>query len=283
MEIKNGDRALNVVVDGDASAPPIVLLHGITSTVRTWECLVPRLIERYRTIRLDFRGHGRSDRTPGEYMLSGYLADAAAVCRQVAGEPCVVIGHSLGGITALALAQHHPELVRALVLEDPPLGIESAGSDLEGNSLMDGFRLMRASIPRLQADNIPASTLAEILTRAPSAVQTPFGELLFPDAMGAMAAGMLELDATVLDRVLDGTMEPVFDPGRPIDAPTLLLTADPSSPDAAARPPHVQRFAATSPGVDVRVMPGACHLIHDELAQRDKFIDEVLAFLDRLD
>jgi alpha-beta hydrolase superfamily lysophospholipase len=78
-------------------------------------------------------------------------------------------------------------------------------------------------------------------------------------------------------------MEPVFDPARPIEAPTLLLTADPSSPDAAARPPHVQRFAASSPNVDVRVMHGACHLIHDELAQRDQFSNEVLAFLDRLD
>ncbi|MCU1500894.1 MAG: alpha/beta hydrolase fold protein [Ilumatobacteraceae bacterium] len=279
MEIHNGDLALNVVVDGDAASPPVLLLHGITGSVRAWDWLVPHLVDRHRVIRLDFRGHGRSGRAPGDYHLPGYLDDAVATCRQAAAVPCVVIGHSLGGVTAAALAQQHPDLLRGALLEDPPLG---ASGELEGNPLMDGFRLMRESIPRLQAGGIPAPVLADVLAGTPSATGPTFGELLHPDALLAMAEGLLELDASVLDPVIDGSIRPAFDPTRPITVPTLVITADPASPDAAARPADVERLTATSPQAKARVVQGAGHLIHDELAHRDEFLAEVLGFLARL-
>jgi esterase len=279
MEIPNGDIELHVLVDGADDAPPVLLLHGITASVRTWGWLVPDLIDRYRVIRLDFRGHGRSARAPGQYDLPGYVSDAAATIRQVAGGSCAVVGHSLGGGTAAALAQLHPELVRGLVLEDPPLG---ARRDLDGNTLLDGFRLMRESIPRLQASGIPADVLAGVLADAPSAAGRSFGELLHVDALAAMAAGMLELDATVLDPVLDGTMEPAYDPARSLAVPTLVITADPSSPDAVCRTADVDGLVAASPHAEVSVRAGASHLVHDELTHRDWFRSEVRAFLDRL-
>jgi pimeloyl-ACP methyl ester carboxylesterase len=280
MEIGNGELTLHVAVDGEPDAPAVLLLHGITSTVRTWDWAVPHLVGRYRVIRLDFRGHGRSDRAPGEYHYAGYVSDAAAACRQLAGGPCAVIGHSLGGGTAAALAQQHPELVRAVVLEDPPLGISG---DLEDNALRAMFALMRESVPRLQADGIPVTTLTEVLGRAPSAAGRLFGELLHPDALEAMAAGMLELDATVLDPVLDGTMRPAFDPDQPIPVPVLVLAADPSSPDVVARTTDLERIAASSPHARISVVGGASHLVHDELAHRDQFLDETIGFLTGLD
>ena len=279
MEISNGDLTLHVAVDGDAGAPPIVLLHGITASVRTWDWLVPHLVERCRVLRLDFRGHGRSGRAPGAYDWAGYVSDAAAVCRD-AGEPCTIIGHSLGGGTAAVLAQMHPELARAVLLEDPPLAV---AGNLEGNTLLDGFRLMRESIPRIQSEGVPADVVAQILAQAPSAAGATFGELLYPDALVAMAEGMLELDASVLDPVLDGTIRPLFDPAMAIPVPTVLVTADPASPDAVTRPADVERLTAASPHAKVRVMTGASHLIHDELANRQNFLDEVLAFLDQID
>jgi len=280
MEIQNGDLTLNVAVDGDADAPPVLLLHGITASVRTWDWLVPHLVDRYRVLRLDFRGHGRSGRAPGTYGWEGYVSDAAAVCRQVAGRPCAIVGHSLGGGTAASLAQLHPDLPRGVLLEDPPLGV---ARDLEGNTLLDGFRLLRESVPRIQEEGVPAEVVAQILAEAPSAAGATFGELLHPDALLAMAGGMLELDATVLDPVLEGTIRPLFDPTAPIPVPTLVITADPASPDAVTRPADVEQLAAASPHAKVRVMAGASHLVHDELANRQNFLDEAIGFLDELD
>ena len=97
MQIRNGDIDLHVARDGDPLLPPILLLHGITSFGGTWDWIVPTLVERFHVLRLDFRGHGRSDRAPGEYGSAGYVSDAVAALEQAAGQPCVVMGHSLGG------------------------------------------------------------------------------------------------------------------------------------------------------------------------------------------
>ena len=275
MEIHNGDVTLNVEVDGPESAPPLVLLHGITSTHRTWTWLLPDLVADWRVHRLDFRGHGRSDRTPDGYDHGGYVSDAAALCA-AAGSPCVVVGHSLGGGTAAALAQRHPELVRAAVLEDPPLLVRP---QMEGNSLLDAFRLMRESVPRFQAEGVDAATLADILAAAPSSTGPTFAELLHRDAIDAMAEGLLELDASVLDPVLEGTVRFLYDAAAGVPVPTLLVTADPASPDAVCGTAEATRLVATSPDARLEVVTGSGHLVHDGLAGRATFRDLVLDFL----
>ena len=97
MQIHHDGVTLHVAEDGNPAAPPILLLHGITSFGGTWEWLVPELAERFRVLRLDFRGHGASDRTPGEYGSPGYVSDAIAVCEQAIGQPCIVMAvHTFG-------------------------------------------------------------------------------------------------------------------------------------------------------------------------------------------
>jgi len=281
MQIQNGQVGLHVVEDGDSSAPPVLVLHGILGSTVTWDWLVPHLTDRYRVLRLDFRGHGDSDRAPGEYVADGWISDAATVCREVAGAPCLVIGHSLGGGTAAGLAQRHPELVRAIALEDPALGFlpRESGVALEGNSLLDAFRLMRESIPQLQASGMTADMLTPILTAAPGPTGETFGATMHPDAIAAMAVSMLKVDATVLDPVLSGTVPNLMDLGAPIPVPTLIVAADPSSPDCVARPEVTDIVKGTSPSVDVHPLPGSNHLIHDNLVQRDLFRALVVDFL----
>ncbi len=202
-----GTLSLAVSEDGDPSAPPILLLHGILGSGRTWNWLVPALAERFRVLRLDFRGHGESDRAPGEYTVDGYVSDAVAALEQAAGQPCVVIGHSLGGATAAAIAQRRPDLLTGAVLEDPPLGPTATGevASLEGHVLLDGFKLLRESIPQLQEAQLPLDTLVGMLAVAPdtSGIAT-FGDILHSDALETMASSMLDVDATVLDPVLAG-------------------------------------------------------------------------------
>lgn len=283
--VRNGDIELFVAEDGVPDGPPVLLLHGITSSGRTWDWLVPELAERHRVLRLDFRGHGESDRAPDAYQPADYLSDAVAVLRHV-GEPCVVIGHSLGGITAAALAQQHPDLLVGVLMEDPPLPRPATAGEarpvLDGSALLTGFQVMRESIPRLQSSGIDAAALADLLAKAPDTTGTStFGEAFEPDGLTAMAAAMLAVDATVLDPVLHDTIVDAVSPTAPFAVPALLVAGDPAQPDTVARPRAIAHHADLSPALEVVTVAGAGHMIHDGAATRPTFAAAALDFLGR--
>jgi pimeloyl-ACP methyl ester carboxylesterase len=210
--------------------------------------------------------------------MPAYVSDAIAACEQAARQTCAVVGHSLGGATAAALAQQRPDLVTAVVLEDPPLFAADAAS-LRDNTLMTGFRLMRESVPRLQESKVPADVLAASIRSAPSATGPAFGDLVFDDAIEGMAASLLQLDASVLDPVLEGRTERAFDAERPIPVPVLVVAGDPASPDTVARTADLERLRRVTAHARIHVVAGAGHLIHDELAHREEFAQVVRSFL----
>jgi len=280
MHINNGDVALNVESAGDASSPPLLLLHGITSLARTWQWFVPQLVDGYHVLSLDFRGHGKSGRAPGDYQPQRYVDDAISVLDQVAGAPAIVIGHSLGGVTAAALSQQRPDLVAAMVLEDPPLGaMDARGSDLHDNPVIEAFRMMKAAVPGAQAAGMQPDALAAMLAAMPTTTGAPMSDVVIGEAIHAMAAALLELDVTVLDPLLDGTAVTAFDPTRPIPVRTLLLTGDPAMPDTIAIPADVERVMEHSPLVERRVVSGVGHPIHDTVKTREEFVRQVEVFL----
>jgi N-formylmaleamate deformylase len=99
---------------------PVVLLHGITDNGLCWTRVAKRLAEEYELIMLDHRGHGLSDQPESGYELTDYATDAAGLIEELGlGQPAV-IGHSLGAATGATLAATRPDLVRCLILEDPP-------------------------------------------------------------------------------------------------------------------------------------------------------------------
>ncbi|NMH97153.1 alpha/beta fold hydrolase [Pseudonocardia acidicola] len=111
---------LHVEVDGPANASDsgvtVVLAHGWTLDARSWGPVTARLVggaSAPRVVRFDHRGHGRSAAVDPESMTLEQLADdLAEVIGQVAPEgPLVLGGHSMGGMTVMALAERHPELV----------------------------------------------------------------------------------------------------------------------------------------------------------------------------
>ena len=224
---------LNVETAGDESVQPLLLMHGIISSRRTWQWLVPTLAERFRVLLLEFRGHGRSGRAPGDYQPQRYVDDAIAVLEHAASGPALLMGHSLGGMTAAALPQQRPELVTATVLVDPVLGsMEPDNEELRTNALIEAFGALRVSLPELQAAGLTAEQVAEAMASMPSTSGGVMGDILLPESMLAIAGGFLQADASVLDPVLEATAKNAFDRSRAIPVPTLLVTADPSKPDA---------------------------------------------------
>ena len=105
--------------------PPMLLLHGITSSAQSWVRVGPALADRYRVYALDMRGHGDSIKpSRGVYSLRHTADDALALIEALSLERPVVIGHSWGGATAIVLAsgawsQKPVPNLSHVVLEDP--------------------------------------------------------------------------------------------------------------------------------------------------------------------
>lgn len=118
VRVPVGEVTLSVVVRGaaDPTAAVVVLLPGTGGTARTWDEVAEGLAPR-RTVAVDLRGHGASDR-PGRYSIGLMADDVAALLPRVADRPVDLVGHSLGGLVALRVAAAHPDRVRRLVLED---------------------------------------------------------------------------------------------------------------------------------------------------------------------
>ncbi|MFB7632148.1 alpha/beta fold hydrolase [Streptomyces sp. NPDC056149] len=117
-KVQVGDVQLAYRGWGEADAPPAVLLHGLGEDGEDWRGVVGRLATTHRVFALDQRGHGHSD-WPGEYGFERWRDDAIGFVRALDLGPVALIGHSLGGTTALLLAAHRPDLVSRLIAEEP--------------------------------------------------------------------------------------------------------------------------------------------------------------------
>jgi pimeloyl-ACP methyl ester carboxylesterase len=112
-------RGVRLRVFFGGEGPPLLLLHGFGGAAWNFTEMVPLLGGR-RLVVPDLPGHGGSEPLPAP-SLTGF-ADAVAT---LVDEPAAVLGHSMGGVVALRLAERHPELVRSLVLA-APAGISSS-------------------------------------------------------------------------------------------------------------------------------------------------------------
>ncbi|GCE30763.1 alpha/beta hydrolase [Dictyobacter alpinus] len=106
---------------GELTKPAIILLHGVTDSGLCWTHVAHALEQDYRVIMPDARGHGRSDRVTGEFSTEMLADDVAGLIQVLQLEEPILLGHSMGGMTALTVAARYPNLVRAILLEDPPI------------------------------------------------------------------------------------------------------------------------------------------------------------------
>lgn len=103
-------------MDGPDGAPVVLMLSPIGGTAQLWEPQLPALAERFRVVRVDHRGHGRSPVPPGPYQLADLGADTLALIDRLGTEKVHVAGESLGGMVGIWLARHAPERLDRLAL-----------------------------------------------------------------------------------------------------------------------------------------------------------------------
>jgi pimeloyl-ACP methyl ester carboxylesterase len=203
--------------EGPKNGPPLLMLHGVTSRWQSFLNVTPVLTQRWHVRAADLRGHGRSGRAEGRYGVMDYAADAIALLRHLGGGPTVLIGHSLGSMISIGVASEAPDLVRAVVLGDPPLGA------FDGRPFAT-----RPEYPRFVAQldlvrrGLPPSELASRL-----AALAPGGDQA---TARSRAASMSRLDPEVLTAVVEDRAGDGYDLGarlRRVACPVLLLQGNP--------------------------------------------------------
>lgn len=113
---ESGGARLYWRLEGAADRPALVLLNSIGTDMGLWDRLAPRLLTRFRLLRMDARGHGASEATGGDYSLALLAQDALAVMDAAGVAKATVCGLSLGGMVAMTLALAAPGRVERLVL-----------------------------------------------------------------------------------------------------------------------------------------------------------------------
>lgn len=101
---------------------PLILLHGIGSWSYNWRYSIAPLSKYFRVICFDAKGYGFSEKPLSRREHQGHqLIEFARIIQALCDEPAVIVGESLGGLIALALAQKHPELIERLVVVNVPI------------------------------------------------------------------------------------------------------------------------------------------------------------------
>lgn len=107
---------LHYVDWGNATRPPLLLIHGGRDHCRNWDWTAQALRDEWHVIAPDLRGHGDSHWSPdGSYTMAGYVYDLAQLVHQQGLAPVTIVAHSLGGVIALRYAGIYPETVARLV------------------------------------------------------------------------------------------------------------------------------------------------------------------------
>jgi pimeloyl-ACP methyl ester carboxylesterase len=117
-----GEIRMNYVVEGDPESPALLLIPAQSESWWGYEEAIGLLKANFQVFAIDLRGQGRSTWTPGRYNVNTWGSDVERFIGLVIRRPTIVAGNSSGGVIAAWLAAYAaPGLVRAVVLEDPPL------------------------------------------------------------------------------------------------------------------------------------------------------------------
>jgi pimeloyl-ACP methyl ester carboxylesterase len=278
LSFQTATLKLSYVRTANDDAPPLLCLHGVTRGWQSFLPLIPTLALRWQIYAYDHRGHGQSGRAE-RYLTVDYVADAVRFLREEMRRPTVVYGHSLGAMVAAAVAAEVPELVRGVILEDPPF--HTMGERIERYVMYPYF----VALEKLASNGQSLSQLIEQLGAIEINTtngQAPLRTVRDASALRFTAKCLQQLDPAVMtpiaqSRWLDGY--DLTNIATRINCPVLLLQADASAggmlmdEDAAL----IERLVADVTRVKVS---GIGHQIHT--AAPDVALRLALGFLETL-
>lgn len=120
MKIKANGITINYQIDGPDSAPCLVFSNSLATSLAMWDEQAAALKDSYRVLRYDQRGHGLTDAPAGRYSYDTLLADALSLLDALSIKKAHFAGLSMGGATALGLAERHPDRFDRVIVCDSP-------------------------------------------------------------------------------------------------------------------------------------------------------------------
>jgi 3-oxoadipate enol-lactonase len=232
---------LNYELGGASAGAPVIAFTGSLGTdITFWQPQSDRLGERFRTLRYDIRGHGRSPVPPGPYSMEDLGSDLIGLLDRLGIERASLCGLSIGGMISLWVAAHAPERVERLVLccTSAQLGPPEAWRERAATVRSDGVGAIADAV-------LGRWFTADFAAAQPGVIERMRGILAGTPREGY--AGCCEAIEA---------MDLTGDLGS-ITAPTLVLAGE---QDPATPPEHGRRIADLIPGAGFEVIAPAAHL-----------------------
>jgi len=242
MLIETNGTKLNVEIDGPEGAPWIIFSHALANNLTLWDDVVAQLKDRYRCMRFDHRGHGKSPAVPGPYSFPMIIKDALGLMDALKIERAHWVGLSIGGMMGYGLAMDHGNRLISLAACDsrpdaPPdyAAYFQHRIDLAREKGMEGVvepTIERWFTPETRAKNPPVLDRVRNMIRT----TTPMGHEGCCEALKTLSFG---------PRLHE------------IRTPTLILGG---AKDKGAPPEALGEAAAKIPGAEHVIIPEAGHI-----------------------
>ncbi|HAW56011.1 MAG TPA: alpha/beta hydrolase, partial [Hyphomonas sp.] len=271
--LKSGSQIeLHFTDTGPRDAPILVLVHGYSASLNTWDAWVRNLRKDYRVIRLDLPGHGLSRCVDNDEIgIEQFIASIDRVTHSLDVDQFTLVGSSMGGHTAWAYALAHPDRLDGLVLVDAAGWLSAPGEDDKDPVI---FKLLRNGFARNVMKDLDMSALIR------SGLENSFADPeLVTDEMverySAMSRAPCHREALL--KIMSGTTLRVPASKERLSAiavPTLILHGDTDNLIPVA---HAEKFADAIPGSKLIIYPETGHIPQEE--QPVASVEDFRAFL----
>ena len=170
-------RGVRLHYEVQGRGDPVVLSHGFLDSCCIWKGLAEKLAENHTVVAYDHRGHGRSDKPRGDYSVGSLAEDLRCLIESLHLGRVGVVGHSLGGMTALTLALEHPGMVSRLALVCTTARlvpqVQLAGRVMAGMGYLVPYRVFAERVMKLKVlgpSREPGHSAADRVTQTPKHV-----------------------------------------------------------------------------------------------------------------
>lgn len=242
--------------------PALIIVHGLFGSVRNWHTIASRISDRFRVFTVDLRNHGDSPWAP-TMSIAEMADDLARFIDERGLTHASIIGHSLGGKTAMLTALRNPAMVEALVVVDiaPVRYRHSFLAELEAMRGLDLTRLHR----RAEAEAALAASLAD----------PALCKFLVQNLAAGPKGLVWKLNLPAIERAMPELTDFPYVADWEDDGRTLFVSGDRS--DYISRD-HDRQIFALFPQAEFAVIKDAGHRVHFD--QPDAFVERVTDFLE---